>query len=144
MLFDSDIAPEERARRRFFGELTDYVAGNPAVALEFWRRALFRDQVEELVAVRTYQTPDTAALFSLPKATQFVLRALLQMEIASVATIATSTDLPSVVIWDSLRALMKLGVISEIDGGYRLTLYWFQDVRRLLESQNLVVGGEVA
>ncbi|WP_353218260.1 hypothetical protein [Sandarakinorhabdus sp.] len=144
MLFDSDIAPEERARRQFFGELTDYVAGNPAVALEFWRRALFRDQVEELVAVRTYRTPDTAALFSLPKATQFVLRALLQMEIASVATIATSTDLPSVVIWDSLRALMKLGVISEIDGGYRLTLYWFQDVRRLLESQNLVVGGAVA
>jgi predicted transcriptional regulator len=140
MLFDSDISPEERVRRQYFDELTEHAAGNPAVALEFWRRSLFHDCEAGTVAVRTYRLPDSNALLALPRASLFVLRAVLQMEIATLPNIALSTDLPMVVIRDSLRVLTQLGVIGESGDGFRLTLFWFQDVRRLLRRQNLVVG----
>ena len=140
MLFDGDIPPEERVRRQYFDELTRHAAGNPAVALEFWRRSLFHDCDAGTVAVRTCRMPAADALLVMPRASLFVLRAVLQMEIATLPNIALSTDLPMVVIRDSLRVLTQLGVIGEAGDGFRLTLFWFQDVRRLLQRQNLVVG----
>lgn len=139
MLFDSEILPEERARRGYFEELTSQCDGNPAVALEFWRRSLFVDQETGSVSVRTYRAPDLSGLTVLPPATQFVLRAILQMEIAAPSSIVRSTDLSEVVVGEALRALSQLGVIYQTGDAYRLSLYWYQDVRRLLERQNLIV-----
>lgn len=139
LLFDSEISPEERARRGFFEELTSQSDGNPAVALEFWRRSLFDDREAGCIAVRTYKAPSVTSLLALPKAVLFVLRAILQMEIATTPNIIQSTDLPSVVVAELLHALVQLGVVVATDDGYRLTLYWFQDVRHMLERQNLIV-----
>jgi predicted transcriptional regulator len=63
----------------------------------------------------------------------------MQMEIATLSSIVRSTDLSEVAVGEALRALSQLGVIYETDDAYRLSLYWYQDVRRLLERQNLIV-----
>jgi len=139
MLFDGDITPEERVRRQFYEGLTEDSSGNPAVALEFWRRSLFYDQTMGVVAVRTYKAPDLQSLLSLPTASLFVLRAILQMEVALLRAIVDSTDLAAVIVEESIRVLRALGVIVDVEQGYRLTLFWYQDVRRLLERQNLIV-----
>ena len=61
------------------------------------------------------------------------------MEIAAPSSIVRSTDLSEVVVGEALRALSQLGVIYQTGDAYRLSLYWYQDVRRLLERQNLIV-----
>ena len=54
------------------------------------------------------------------------------MEIAAPSSIVRSTDLSEVVVGEALRALSQLGVIYQTGDAYRLSLYWYQDVRRLL------------
>jgi predicted transcriptional regulator len=63
------------------------------------------------------------------------------MERATAANIMRCTDLAPVVVMESIRALIQLGVVAETKSAYRLTLYWYQDVRQLLEQQNLIVRG---
>lgn len=139
---DADLSPEERTRRAYFTELADYSAGNPAVAMEFWRRSLFLERDTRNVVVRTYRTPDTEVLAALPETTSFVLRTILQMEVASLDNIQRCTDLGSVTVSDATRILARMGVITEYEYGYRVTLFWYREVRRLLERRNLL--GKVA
>ncbi len=135
---DADLSPEERTRRAYFADLAEYSAGNPAVAMEFWRRSLFLDHDTRDLVVRTYRTPDTESLAELPETTSFVLRTILQMEVASVDDIQRCTDLGTVTVSDATRILARMGVITEYERGYRVTLFWFREVRRLLERQNLL------
>ena len=140
MLFEAEVEPEERARRAFFNTLTEDAGGNPAVALEKWRHSLFRDRESGAVSVRTYKAPDLARLAAMPFPTLFVLRAILQMDIAGLEQIARATDLPPARVNEILRAIELLGVVAAHDGGYRLSLSWFQEVKRVLLAQNLIVG----
>lgn len=142
MLFEDEVAPEERARRAFYAALTEESGGNPAVALERWRRSLFRDRETGQVCVRTFKAPDIARLAAMPPMTLFVLRTVLQMDIASAADIASATDLPLARVRETLRSCELLGVTVPQDGGYRLSLYWFEEVKRLLRAQNLIAGAK--
>lgn len=135
---DADLSPEERTRRAYFAELADYSAGNPAVALEFWRRSLFLERGTDKIVVRTYRTPDADALAALPENAIFVLRTILQMEMAQPVEIQRCTDLGSVIVSDSTHVLERLGVIAPYENGYRVTLFWYREVRRLLERRNML------
>ena len=135
---DVDLSPEERTKRAYFTELADYSAGNPAVALEFWRRSLFLERGTDKIVVRTYRTPDTDALAMLPQNAIFVLRTILQMEMASLVEIQRCTDLGSVIVSDATHVLERMGVIAPYVNGYRVTLFWYREVRRLLERQNML------
>jgi hypothetical protein len=135
---DADISLDERTKRAYFAELTEYSAGNPAVALEFWRRSLFLDHETHKIVVRTYRTPEADSLTSLPQTAIFVLRTILQMEVAAPEDVERSTDLNAVVVADALHILNRMGVITAYEHGYRVTLFWYRDVRRLLERQNLL------
>ncbi len=137
--FDGDLDPIERKKRGYFDRLADYSNGNPAIALEFWRRSLFVRATSKTVVVRTYATPGTSKLTALPLSTMFVLRAILQMDIGFAPDIERSTDLTSIVVADALRSLLQSGVILPVDGGYRISLYWWSEIVRLLERQNLMV-----
>lgn len=140
MLFEEEIAPEERARRAFYTALTEESGGNPAVALERWRRSLFRDRETGQVCVRTFKAPDFARLAAMPPITMFVLRTILQMDIARIGDIARATDLSPSRVRESVRSCELLGVVRSHGEGYRIRLYWLQEVRRLLLAQNLIAG----
>ncbi|WP_340647444.1 ATP-binding protein [Phenylobacterium sp.] len=137
--FDSDISADERNRRAYFEALFEYCRGNPAVALEFWRRSLFEDVSTGRVVVRTFATPNMLLLSALPAPTLYVLRAILQMDVARASVIQRCTDLPELVVRDSLRALTRLGVVTPEGQGFRTSLFWLREATRLLERQNLLV-----
>lgn len=140
LLFEEEIAPEERARRAFYASLTEESGGNPAVALERWRRSLFRDRETGRVCVRTFKAPAITRLAAMPPITMFVLRTILQMDIARFDDIARATDLPPARVRETLRSCELLGVVEPHGEGYRIRLYWFNEVRRMLLAQNLIVG----
>ena len=137
--FDGDLTPEQRRQAAFFERLSDYSMGNPAIALEYWRRSLFIDSTTGKTVVRTFATPDASRLAELPDAVMFVLRSILQMDSTPQPAIERSTDLPPVIVTDALRGLLRLGVIVRHEGGYRIALHWWAEVMRALQRQNLVV-----
>lgn len=141
--FDSDITPEERVKRAYFASLDDYCDGNPAVALEFWRRSLFEDTRSGRVMVLTFKTPVDRVLLAMQQSTIFVLRAILQMEVAVPDTIALSTDFSPPLVADAIRNLVQGGIIKPHELGYRVTLFWYREVIRMLERQNLLVRSEI-
>jgi hypothetical protein len=135
----SEETPEERGRRMYFENLTEYSGGNPAIALEFWRRSLFRNLETGEVEVRTFARPATEKLHSLPEPTIFVLRTLIQMEQAGAASVQACTDYDMVIVREALHRLERLGIVQETDGSVRVALHWYVEVVRLLERQNLLV-----
>lgn len=140
LMLDEDVPPEERARRAFFASLTEDTNGNPAVALEHWRLSLFRDKLSAKLSVRTFKAPDVGLLAAMPQGTLFVTRVILQMDIASFDDIVLATDMAPSKVREILRTCELQGVIIRHEEGYRLTLYWLQEVKRMLAAQNLIAG----
>lgn len=140
IVLGSDITPDERRRRTYFERLADYARGNPAIALEYWRRSLFIDGDTGRVTVRIFDAPDPQFLSGLPLEAMFVLRAILQMDIGIVSNIHWSTQLPAEVVSEALRSLERAGAVVQVDGGYRITLYWLAEVTRMLQRRNLLAG----
>ncbi|MCF8710174.1 hypothetical protein [Rhizorhapis sp. SPR117] len=137
--FDGDLTPEQRKQAAYFDRLSDYANGNPAIALEFWRRSLFIDTLTQKMVVRTFATPDVQKLPSLPASAMFMLRAILQMDSAMQPAIERSTDLSPIIVTDAIRSLERLGVIAVHDSGYRIAMFWWAEVVRALQRQNLIV-----
>ncbi len=138
-MFNSDLPPEERVKRAYFEKLEDLSKGNPAIALDIWRQSLFINRFTSQVEVRTYSGPSTDDLSSMPEATLFVLRAMMQMEVATLETLRWSTDLDAGLISEALRRLVRQEVIGEFSDGYRIKLHWYRAAERVLERRNLMV-----
>lgn len=118
--------------------LWDHVGGNPGLALEAWRASLARD-TQGNVRVRSLQTPDASVLESLPDASLFVLRAVLQLAPAAVTTVAEATRLrPDEVLVD-FRYGKSHGYFEESGGRVRVAWAWLGAVSRLLERRRLLV-----
>ncbi|MBI1339578.1 hypothetical protein GC169_05110 [bacterium] len=137
-LFDNELPAEERAKIAYFEQLAAESLGNPAIALDIWRRSLFRNAATRAVQVRTFSGPRVADLAALPEAKLFVLRTIVQMEVASAEQIQRCTDLEDSLVKITLRALLRLGVLAPHAHGCRVTLFWYRDVGRLLERNNLL------
>jgi hypothetical protein len=60
------------------------------------------------------------------------------MEMAQPVEIQRCTDLGSVIVSDSTHVLERLGVIAPYENGYRVALFWYREVRRLLERRNML------
>lgn len=144
IVLGSDISPDERRRRTYFERLAEYARGNPAIALEYWRRSLFIDGETGRVTVRIFDAPDPLFLSALPLEAMFVLRAILQMDLGTVPNIQWSTQLPAEVVTEALRSLQRAGAVvegaRESGGGYRIALYWLAEVTRMLQRRNLLPG----
>lgn len=138
-MFNSDLPPEERVKRAYFEKLEDLSKGNPAIALDIWRQSLFINRFTSQTEVRTYSGPSTDDLSSMPEATLFVLRAMMQMEVATLESLRWSTDLDAGLISEALRRLVRQEVIGEYSDGYRIRLHWYRAAERVLERRNLVV-----
>ncbi|MED5545412.1 MAG: hypothetical protein VYD90_09190 [Pseudomonadota bacterium] len=137
--FGEDVSVTERRKRGYFERLAEHVGGNPAIALDYWRRSLFVEAVTGTVTVRTFDTPPTESLAALPMPALFVLRVLLQMDFADKAAIHASTDLSDMQISDALRRLERMGAVTQMPPGYQIALNWWTTVARLLARQNLIV-----
>ena len=135
---DQDMSAAERVRRDYFRFLTDQVQGNPAMALEYWRRSLAVDQLTGAICVHILVGPGSAMLDALPNSTLFVLRAALQMELASEADIIACTDMAPVVVSEAIRALHGAGVLERVGDLWRLDLYWYREASASLQRRNLL------
>lgn len=134
-----DLSPLERKKVSYFDRLHQYANGNPAVALEFWRRSLFTVAETGKVVVLTFALPKSDSLSEMPLSALIVLRVILQMGRAPVAEIERCTDLPAATISGILRRLQHIGAIARDEKCYHITLDWWLEVRRLLERRNLII-----
>ncbi len=138
-MFDSELSPDERVKRSYYDRLEDLSGGNPAIALDIWRQSLMTNKATGKVEVRSYSGPATDEVVEMPESTLFVLRAMMQMEVATPEKIRRSTDLDGGLVAEAVRRLERLGVIHGLAGGYRIRLNWYRSVGLLLERRNLIV-----
>ena len=116
----------------------DYSNGNPAVALEFWRQSLFIDADDEN-QVRLVPTPDTTDLEQLTDEAIFVLRAVIQLDLAAPIDVAAATLLSSAQVADALRYAESRGYVEVIDGRYHVRWQWLRAITNVLERRHLLV-----
>ncbi len=119
--------------------LWDHVGGNPALALEVWRSSLGVDDAG-VARVRALQIPDAARLDSLPDSSLFILRAVLQLEPASVDDIADATRLGIEQVQMEIRFGEAQGFFADVDGRVRVTWGWLRAILHLLERRHILVN----
>ena len=125
-------------KRGYYRLLWDYSAGNPAVALHFWRKSLGIDDHEKL-QVGLFKAPPTSDLEQLPDAASFVLRAIVRLDPATVDAIAETTRLPLHQVLDAVRYADFRGYLARDDEGrLRVTWTWFRAVTRVLARRHLL------
>ena len=128
-----------RAETNYYRLLWDYADGNPGVALHFWRESLAVDD-DEQAWVRLFEPPDITGIESLPDEAIFVLRAVVQLELASIDDIIAATMLPAGRIRDALRYAVSRGWIAKVDTRYRVRWAWFRAISNVLQNRHLLVG----
>ncbi len=117
----------------------DYSNGNPGIALHFWRRSLALGSDGE-PTVRLFSPPDTSDIEKLPDSALFVLRAILQVEIATVDDIVDATMLPSNSVRDSLRYGMSRGYVESHGQRFRIHWGWLRAITSFLQRRHLLLG----
>ncbi|MGE3669427.1 MAG: AAA family ATPase [Polyangiaceae bacterium] len=125
-------------KRGYYRLLWDYSAGNPAVALHFWRKSLGISEGGEL-QVGLFRAPPTSDLEQLPDGASFVLRAIVRLDPATVDGIAETTQLPLHQVLDTVRYADFRGyLMRDEDGRLRVTWTWFRAVTRVLSRRHLL------
>ncbi len=131
------------AERRYYRLLWDYSLGNPAVSLHFWRASLRRESRDEggdHHFVRLFEPPPTNDLERLPDSTVFVLRAVVQLDLASVDDIVEATLLGRGQVEDALRYVAARRYVERHGDRYRLRWTWFRAITRFLARRHLMMG----
>lgn len=132
--YDEALAQTEENYLRL---LWHYSAGNPGLAMHAWRMSLGINEAGA-VQVRVFQSPNPGALEGLPDASLFVLRAIVQMERASIEQICEITHLPMAVVQDVVRYGRVKGYVHETEEGIGITWTWFRAVTKLLQRRHLL------
>ncbi|MEY4546059.1 MAG: hypothetical protein RL685_2254, partial [Pseudomonadota bacterium] len=137
-----EVDLQEAVRRieaNYYRLLWDYAAGNPGVALHFWRRSLGVTPSGGAL-VRLFDAPDAIHLEALPESAAFVLRAIIQLGWATPEDIRRVTSLPGDQVQDALRYGNQCGYF-DVDGErVRITWDWFRAVTRLLQRRHLLLS----
>jgi hypothetical protein len=136
---DVELRAEQLARTEtnYYRLLWDYAGGNPAVAMHFWRESL-GVATDGTVHVQLFSAPDTSDLERLPDPTVFVLRSIVQLELAAVEDIIESTMLDPRHVHDALRYALFRSYVELVDGRYRVTWSWFRAITRFLQRRHLL------
>jgi hypothetical protein len=132
---------EALAARRiaYFRMLWDYVGGNPGMALEVWRSALVEAE-DGSIRVKPLQAPDARELDLLPDASLFILRAVLQMPLATVGEIALATRLTVPQVRNAVRFGQGHGFVVERGDRVEVPWRWRRSVLRMLYRRQLLVN----
>jgi DNA-binding MarR family transcriptional regulator len=118
--------------------LWDYSGGNPTTSLWAWRRSLFRKRDCNGMVVGLFKPANDRELDSLPNLMLFVLKTILQMDKASMTSIATATNLSNKEVDDAVRYLMGRGYIERQNGQFSISADWFRPISVLLTRQHLL------
>ena len=125
-----------RTAAGFYRLLWDYSEGNPAVALEFWRHSLHRDDAGRVHA-RLFNAPSMEDLENLPDAAVFTLNAVVQLEPVELESLLRVSRLPAHEVRDSIRYSLTRGYVERLAGRHRVTWYWYRAVTSLLRRRHL-------
>ncbi|MCH9684259.1 MAG: ATP-binding protein [Deltaproteobacteria bacterium] len=128
---------EDRTESSYYRLLWDFSRGNPGVALHAFRESLFVDPFERVV-VRLFEQPAANAIESLSLPLLFVLRAIVQLELAEPEELVAATQLPASDISDALRFCMGRGYIESHHNGVRLGWAWYRTITTVLQRQHLL------
>jgi hypothetical protein len=128
-----------RVEKNYHRLLWDHAEGNPAVALFFWRSSL-RTDAQGRTRVQLFAAPDTTDLEQLPDPAVFVLRAVVQLELAAVEDLVGATMRSRNQVADALRYGMFRGYLEMIDGRYRLQWAWFRAITNFLQRRHLLAS----
>jgi hypothetical protein len=133
------ISDEERTKRDFYRILLDYSDGNPEVALHWWKASLYLRPPEDTVHVRLVQAPSAAQLDDLPSTFYFVLRSVVQLELAIETDVIACTDLSPAEVAEALRAAWMRGYIEDRDGLYHVHIAWYRAITSILRRKHLLL-----
>jgi hypothetical protein len=136
---DDEVAQKAEG---FYGVIWDYAGGNPAVALHCFRESLFtnpEDPAEPFV--RLFKEPSSEPIELLPGPMLYVLRAVLQLELARPEDIVQCTALPASDVADALRLALSRGYIEEVpeEDAVRVDFHWFRSLTSVLRRKHLLV-----
>ena len=111
--------------------------GNPAVALHAYRESLFV-KPDGTTVVRLFKEPAAAEIESLSLPLLFVLRAIVQLDLAREHELTAATQLPATDVSDALRFCLARGYIEPYDAGVRVTWAWYRTITTVLQRQHLL------
>ncbi|MCR9160607.1 MAG: ATP-binding protein [bacterium] len=143
LVVGSEATGTEEGRRTELGYyriLWDHSGGNPAVALQAWRYSLFVGADPNNPVVRLFEEPSATEIERLPPTLLFVLRAIVQLELASPDEVADCTQLPVPDVADAIRFSVAHGYVEPTSGRYRLSWTWYRTITRVLSRQHLLVS----
>lgn len=134
---EARAAAVTRMRGSYARLVWDYALGNPAIALEAWCSSLRRSD-ERGIVVELFSPPPLAPLEGLSDPALFALRAVLQMEPASLDDVVGATRLPPPAVESALRFAVAHGFLHVEDGLYRVTWAWYRPLTSFLERRHLI------
>jgi hypothetical protein len=134
-----DANETRRTELGYYRILWDHSAGNPAVALQAWRNSLYVSDEPNAPTVRLFEEPSAAEIERRPSTLLFVLRAIVQLELATADEIADCTQLPLPDVADAIRFSVAHGYVEPTSGRYRLSWAWYRTITRVLMRQHLLV-----
>ena len=127
----------DRTEASYYRLLWDFSRGNPAVALHAFRESLFRDE-DGNVVVRLFKEPSSEEIEALTLSQLFILRTVVQLELALLPEIERATQLPLDDVEDAVRFCASRGYVEPFQGGYRLTWPWYRTITTVLQRQHLL------
>ncbi len=127
----------DRTAAGYYRLIWDYAAGNPGVALHAWRLCL-GSLTGGRVAVKVFDAPDSHELERLPDSAVFVLRAVVQLELAHPGDVIAVTMLRPDEVEDALRYGLLRGYFALVGDRYRITWAWFRPITRFLQRRHLL------
>ena len=130
---------EDRGEQGFYRILWDYADGNPRVASLFWAESLFYNASQQLV-VRLFKEPSLAELDALALPIRFVLRSLVQLEVATVADLTAAVGMSPAEAADALRFTVAHGYVERHADVYLVTWFWYRAVTNMLRRQHLLAS----
>jgi hypothetical protein len=136
----ADAQPDEQRNRSeagYYRLLWDYSNGNPAVALHAFRESLFVTPKGKTI-VRLFKQPAASAVEDLPLSILFVLRAIVQLELAIPEEVEAATRLPRTDVEDALRFCLSRHYIEPFEVGVRVTWPWYRTITTVLQRQHLL------
>jgi len=123
----------------YFRMVWDYTRGNPAMALEVWRTSLSEDEAGA-ARVHALSVPDSGELSALPDSALFILRAIMQLEPATVAEIAKSTRVAEAHVLSAVTLGVQRGYLAADGDSVRVAWAWLRSIIVLLERRHLLVS----
>ena len=127
----------KRAETNYYRLLWDYSSGNPGIALHFWRESLGIN-TQGGHSVKLFSPPTLGDLDGLPDNAVFVLRAVLQVECATVDDIIAATMLPPDRVRDALRYAHSRGYLEAPGTHVRIEWGWLRAIGNFLKRRNLL------